>query len=323
MRSAASALAELDVLFSFADVAREGGWTRPVVQDSSLLAIRAGRHPVVEALLPAHEFVPNDADLDVDSRQILLITGPNMAGKSTYLRQVALLAILAQAGSFLPAESATIGVVDRIFTRVGAADHLAKGHSTFMVEMTEVARILSAATGRSLLLLDEVGRGTSTFDGLAIAWSVLEHLHDTPACAARTLFATHFHELTVLADRLERARNLRITVHEWKDDVVFLRKIVEGPADRSFGIQVAKLAGLPESVTKRAKKILADLENGTFLTSANGGASARGPQLDLFSRESASILAELEAIDPESMTPLDALAVLHEWKRRARGTESA
>jgi DNA mismatch repair protein MutS len=285
--------------------------------------IRAGRHPVVESLLPAHEFVPNDVELDVDSRQILLVTGPNMAGKSTYLRQVALLVLLAQVGSFVPADSAVIGVVDRIFTRVGASDHLARGHSTFMVEMTEVSRILDAATRRSLVLLDEVGRGTSTYDGLAIAWSVLEHLHETPECAARTLFATHFHELTVLADRLERARNVRVTVHEWKDDVVFLRKIVEGAADRSFGIQVAKLAGLPESVTKRARKILAELERGTFLAPGERADGAHGPQLDLFSRESASILAELHTLDPESMTPLESLAVLSEWSRRARSSESS
>ncbi len=321
MRRAAQALAELDVLLSFADIARSGGWIRPVVEDSGSLVIRAGRHPVVEALLPAHEFVPNDVELQVDSRQILLVTGPNMAGKSTYLRQVALLVLLAQVGSFVPADSAVIGVVDRIFTRVGASDHLARGHSTFMVEMTEVSRILDAATRRSLVLLDEVGRGTSTYDGLAIAWSVLEHLHETPERAARTLFATHFHELTVLADRLGRARNVRVTVHEWKDDVVFLRKIVEGAADRSFGIQVAKLAGLPESVTKRARKILGELERGTFLAPGERADGAQGPQLDLFSRESASILAELHALDPESMTPLESLAVLSEWSRRARSSE--
>jgi DNA mismatch repair protein MutS len=273
---------------------------------------------VVEAALPAHEFVPNDTALDGTERQILLITGPNMAGKSTYLRQVALLAILAQIGSYVPADAATIGVVDRVFTRVGASDHVAAGHSTFMVEMVEVSRILASATPRSLVLLDEVGRGTSTYDGLAIAWSVMEYLHERPERAARTLFATHYHELTELADALARAKNLRVTVHEWKDDVVFLRKVVEGAADRSFGIQVAQLAGLPAEVTKRAKKILAGLEDGTFLQGRDGDESARGSQLDLFSSAGAAVLTELDALDPNQLTPMDALAVLSEWKRRTR-----
>ena len=318
MRRAAHALAKLDVLLSFAEVARRGNWTRPVVDDSGRIDIRSGRHPVVEAALPAQEFVPNDTHLDLDTRQILLITGPNMAGKSTYLRQVALLCILAQTGSFLPVEEARLGVVDRVFTRVGAADQVARGHSTFMVEMVEVSRILSSATRQSLVLLDEVGRGTSTYDGLAIAWAVLEYLHENVERAARTLFATHYHELTGLAERLERARNLRVTVHEWKDDVVFLRKIVEGAADRSFGIHVARLAGLPDVVTKRAKQILADLENGRFETNGAAARGATGSQLDLFSRQSASILSELALIEPESMTPLEAIAVLHDWKNRTR-----
>jgi DNA mismatch repair protein MutS len=318
MRRAAHALAKLDVLCSFADVARRGNWTRPVVDDSGRIDIRGGRHPVVEAALPAQEFVPNDTHLDLDTPQILLITGPNMAGKSTFLRQVALLCILAQTGSYLPAEEARIGVVDRVFTRVGAADQVARGHSTFMVEMVEVSRILSAATRQSLVLLDEVGRGTSTYDGLAIAWAVLEHLHDNPERAARTLFATHYHELTGLAERLERACNLRVTVHEWKDDVVFLRKIVEGAADRSFGIHVARLAGLPEAVTKRAKQILGDLESGRFQADGSGPKGAQGSQLDLFSKESASILSELALIEPETMTPMEAIAVLHDWKNRTR-----
>jgi DNA mismatch repair protein MutS len=241
-----------------------------------------------------------------------------MAGKSTYMRQVALVVILAQAGSFVPADAAEIGVVDRVFTRVGASDFVARGHSTFMVEMVEVSRILAAATPRSLVLLDEVGRGTSTYDGLAIAWAVTEFLHERPDRAARTLFATHFHELTELAERLPRAVNLRVTVHEWKDEVVFLRKVVEGAADRSFGIQVAQLAGLPREVTKRARKILAGLEEGTFLSGRDAGRSVSGQQLALFSAGGASVLAELEALDPDSMTPLEALAVLSEWKRRAR-----
>ncbi len=316
IRRAARALAALDVLATFAEIARREAWVRPVVHDGDGLSIVAGRHPVVEAGLAAHEFVPNDTFLDGTARQIQLITGPNMAGKSTYLRQVALIVLLAQTGAWVPAESAEIGVVDRIFTRVGASDHVAAGHSTFMVEMVEVARILSAATPRSLVLLDEVGRGTATWDGLAIAWSVTEFLHENADRAARTLFATHFHELTELAAELERAVNLRITVHEWKDEVVFLRKVVEGAADRSFGIQVARLAGVPAEVTRRAKRILAGLEDGTFLAGRETGGQASGSQLDLFSSAGASVLAELEAIDPERMTPLEALAVLSEWKRR-------
>lgn len=321
MREAARAIAVVDLLVNFADVALRENWVRPHVTDDRRIRIRNGRHPVVEASLPAHEFVPNDTHLDGDHRQILLITGPNMAGKSTFLRQVALLVILAQAGSFVPADEAEIGMVDRVFTRVGASDHVAAGHSTFMVEMVEVARILAGATPRSLVLLDEVGRGTSTYDGLAIAWSVMECLHDREERAARTLFATHYHELTELADRLARAVNMRVTVHEWKDRVVFLRKVVEGAADRSFGIQVAQLAGLPTDVTRRAKRILAGLEEGTFLT-GGAPASATGSQLDLFSARGASVLAELEAIEPERMTPLDALAVLAEWKGRL-GRETA
>ena len=315
MRRAARAIAVLDVLVNFSDVAMRQSWVRPNVTDDARIVVKSGRHPVVEASLPAMEFVPNDAHLDADSRQILLITGPNMAGKSTYLRQVALLVILAQCGSFVPAESAEIGAVDRIFTRVGASDQVAAGHSTFMVEMVEVARILSSATPRSLVLLDEVGRGTSTYDGLAIAWAVMECLHDRPERAARTLFATHYHELTELTERLARAVNLRVTVHEWKDRVVFLRKVVEGATDRSFGIQVAQLAGLPGAVTRRAKAILAGLEDGTFLTGGTSR-SATGSQLDLFSARGASVLAEIEALDPDRMTPIDALAVLTEWKRR-------
>ena len=322
IRETADALAALDVLLTLAESARRRNWVRPLVDEGERIDIRAGRHPVVEAALPAHEFVPNDVLLDGTDRQILLITGPNMAGKSTYLRQVALLVILAQMGSYVPAESATIGVVDRVFTRVGASDHVAAGHSTFMVEMVEVSRILGAATPRSLVLLDEVGRGTSTYDGLAIAWSVMEYLHERPERAARTLFATHYHELTELADRLDRARNFRVTVHEWQDDVVFLRKIVEGAADRSFGIQVAQLAGLPADVTRRAKKILAGLEDGTFLQGRDADDRARGSQLDLFSSAAAAVLGELSALDPNQLTPMDALAVLHEWKRRTRGEDA-
>jgi DNA mismatch repair protein MutS len=321
LRRAADALAVLDVVLAFAEQAVREGWVRPAVHDGDRILVRGGRHPVVEASLPAREFVPNDVLLDRDSRQILVVTGPNMAGKSTYLRQVALLVLLAQAGSFVPVEEAEIGVCDRVFTRVGASDQLASGHSTFMVEMVEVARILAAATPRSLVLLDEVGRGTATYDGLAIAWAVLEHLHENPERRARTLFATHFHELTDLAERLPRACNLRVTVHEWKDDVVFLRKVVEGAADRSFGIHVAKMAGLPREVTQRAAEILRELE-------ARGAAGRResaatGSQLDLFSGAAAAVLTELAALDPDAVSPREALAVLAEWKRRTTEPEVA
>jgi DNA mismatch repair protein MutS len=323
IRQAGKALATLDVLVGFAELAAAEGWVRPQIDDADRLDILGGRHPVVEAALRANEFVPNDAHLDGSSRQILLVTGPNMAGKSTYLRQVALIVILAQTGCFVPASQTRIGVVDRVFTRVGAADSVASGQSTFMVEMVEVSRILAATTPRSLVLLDEVGRGTSTYDGLAIAWAVTEYLHDHPERAARTLFATHYHELSDLVDKLERARNLRVTVHEWKDEVVFLRKVVEGAADRSFGIQVAKLAGLPREVTQRAREILAGLEDGTFFANRHPGGAAKGDQLDLFSSEAASVLAELTALDPETMTPLEALAVLSEWRRRLAGGKEA
>ncbi len=235
-----------------------------MVEESDLLEIRAGRHPVVEPLLAARtgeEFVPNDTDLDPASTRILLITGPNMAGKSTYLRQVALLVLLAQIGSFVPAESARIGIVDRIFTRVGATDRLTRGESTFMVEMRETAEILSQASSSSLIILDEIGRGTSTFDGLSIAWAVAEYLHDTPGLGPRTLFATHYHELADLARTRSGVRNAHFEAREWGEEVLFLRQLVPGEASRSYGIQVARLAGLPDTVLERAREILHNLES--------------------------------------------------------------
>jgi len=265
VRAAADAVAGLDALQSLAEVARRDGWVRPVVDASERLEIRGGRHPVVEALsrrIGGGEFVPNDAELDPESAQILLLTGPNMSGKSTYLRQVALLVLLAQMGSFVPAESARVGVVDRVFTRVGASDRLARGESTFMVEMRETARILAEASRRSLVILDEIGRGTSTFDGLSIAWAVAEHLHDAPDLRPRTLFATHYHELTDLARTKARVRNAHFEVREWGDEVLFLRRLVPGGASRSYGIQVAKLAGLPPAVIARAREVLGNLEGG-------------------------------------------------------------
>jgi DNA mismatch repair protein MutS len=258
IQETASALATLDSLASLAETARQNHYCRPVIDDSSVLEIRDGRHPVLDQQTTAERFVPNDTELDADGKKFAIITGPNMAGKSTYIRQVALLTLLAQMGSYLPAASAHIGVTDRIFTRVGANDDLSKGQSTFMVEMNETANILNNATAKSLVILDEIGRGTSTFDGLSIAWSVAEFLHDQISC--RTLFATHYHEITDLERTKSGITNLNVAVREWNEQVIFLRKILPGRADQSYGIQVARLAGLPDSVLHRAKEILNNLE---------------------------------------------------------------
>jgi DNA mismatch repair protein MutS len=251
-------VARVDVLAGFASVARARAWIAPEIDDGDVLEIRGGRHPVLEALLPPGEFVPNDVLLDRNSSRLALVTGPNMAGKSTYIRQVALLVLLAQIGSFVPADSARVGVVDRIFTRVGSADDLSAGASTFMVEMTETAAILNNATERSLVILDEVGRGTSTWDGLSLAWANSEYLYR--AVGARTMFATHYHELIDLADEFPAVRNLNVAVQERGDDVVFLHRIVPGGTDRSYGLHVARLAGVPPAVIERARRILHDLE---------------------------------------------------------------
>lgn len=259
IQQTASALAEIDVMTSFAETARLFGYCRPLLDNSHDLLIEKGRHPVLDQKIGEEKFVPNDTEVMEQSNRFMIITGPNMAGKSTYIRQVALITLMAQMGSFVPATSARIGLVDRIFTRVGASDDIAKGHSTFMVEMAETALIANHATDRSLVILDEIGRGTATYDGLSIAWSVAEHLHDKIRC--RTLFATHYHELTQLAASRPTLNNYSIAVREWKDEIIFLRQIVPGAADRSYGIQVARLAGLPESILKRAKEILATLED--------------------------------------------------------------
>jgi DNA mismatch repair protein MutS len=266
LRETAAALAEADVLRGWAELAREGDWCRPAVDASDALEIDEGRHPVVERMLRerpgAAAFVPNDTRLAGSGEQVALITGPNMAGKSTYIRQVALIALLAHLGCHVPARRARIGRVDRIFCRVGASDELARGHSTFMVEMSETANILNNATPRSLVVLDEIGRGTSTYDGISIAWAVAEHLHGKGTAGPRTLFATHYHELTRLADTLPRLRNWTVAVREWKDEIVFVRRVVPGSADRSYGIQVARLAGMPGEVVARAREILATMEQG-------------------------------------------------------------
>src|SRR6185312_3139596 len=279
--AAGAALAVLDACASLAEVAARRGYCRPIVDAGCVLEIADGRHAVIEALLPAGEFVPNDCRLDPDAEQLVLITGPNMAGKSTYMRQVAQIALLAQIGSFVPAKAATIGICDRVFTRVGAADNLSRGDSTFMVEMRETATILAKATRRSLIVLDEVGRGTSTFDGVSIAWAVAEHLHD--AIGARTLFATHYHELVALADSRPRVRNVSVAVREHKNEIVFLRRVVPGGANKSYGIDVARLAGLPRQVIGRAREIMTRLEGGSALgTSAQLSLGAvASPQLPL------------------------------------------
>lgn len=322
-------IAQLDVVRSLSEVAEAENYVKPVINDGQTIEIKEGRHPVVENLLPVGEqFIPNDTFLSTDKEQVLIITGPNMAGKSTYIRQVGLITLLAQMGSFVPAKSAVIGVVDRIFTRVGASDNLAGGESTFLVEMNEMANILNNATHESLILLDEIGRGTSTFDGLSIAWSVAEYLHNHPKVAAKTLFATHYHELTELALILPRVKNYNVDVKEWGDQIVFLRKIVAGGCDHSYGIQVARLAGLPEHVISRAREVLANLENDE-LTPSHQPRLARSSkinqnngsfQLDLFMRkEESRFKQQLQEIDINNLTPLQALTKLAELKKMANG----
>ena len=303
--AAGAALAICDACASLAEVAARRGYSRPVVDDGLGLDIVDGRHPVIEAMLPDGTFVPNDTRMDPAAEQIVLITGPNMAGKSTYMRQVAQIVLLAQIGSFVPAKSATVGVCDRVFTRVGAADNLSRGDSTFMVEMRETAAILAHATRRSLVVLDEVGRGTSTFDGVSIAWAVAEHLHDQ--VGARTLFATHYHELVALADSRPRVRNVSVAVREHKNEIVFLRRVVPGGANKSYGIDVARLAGLPTKVVGRAREIMSRLEG--------GGALGTSAQLSLISVAAPSpALARLQAVDINRLTPLEALNLLSELK---------
>ena len=319
----AQAVATLDVLAGFAHVARERGYIRPSVDDGGVIDIQEGRHPVLELRTDGARFVPNDLRLASGEVECLVITGPNMAGKSTYMRQAALMVLLAQVGSFVPARSAHVGVVDRVFTRIGAQDNLARGQSTFLVEMTETAAILRHATPRSLVLLDEIGRGTSTFDGLSIAWAVAEHLHERRA-GAKVLFATHYHELTRLAAELPRVRNVHVAVREWKDGIVFLHRVVAGGTDRSYGIQVARLAGLPEEVVTRARALLREFEQGAPAPAAPAGADAG--QLALFAGAGSAtppappaphpVLTELAALDPERMTPLEALGKLDELRRR-------
>ncbi len=320
----AAAVGEFDALRSLAAVARRRGYVRPEMDSGRALAVRDGRHPVIEAGMKAGEFVPNDVAADPDERQLLLITGPNMAGKSTYLRQVALIAIMAQMGSFTPAVAARVGLIDRVLTRIGARDELRRGESTFMVEMRETARLLEGLTDRSLLLLDEVGRGTSTFDGLAIAWAVAEYLHD--ATRAKVLFATHFHELTELARERPRVKNLSMAAREWNGEVLFLRRVIEEPASRSYGIEVARLAGLPASIIERARRILKNLEAGEFdeaggarLARGAEGAGAAAAQMGLFAPLERRVIEELRAAEVERMTPIEALNLIARIAARLNG----
>jgi DNA mismatch repair protein MutS len=322
IQKTAEAVGQLDGLISLAKVARRRGYVRPVVTGDCSLFIRDGRHPVLDAMMKRGEFVPNDVEIDPDTRQLLLITGPNMAGKSTYLRQAALIVIMAQMGSFVPATEARIGIIDRVLTRIGARDELRRGESTFMVEMRETARLLSDLTERSLLLLDEVGRGTSTFDGLAIAWAVAEYLHDSTR--AKVMFATHFHELTDLARERLRVKNLSMAVREWGGEVLFLRRVVEGGASRSYGIEVARLAGLPHGVIERARQILANLEQGE-LDESGMPRLARAPkpsdhaQMGLFEPADQRIIDELKMLDADQLTPIEALNILARLTSRFRG----
>ncbi len=318
----AATVAQIDVLASFAEVAARRRYTRPRLGPAGgAIAVSEGRHPVVEALTD-EAFVPNDLELDAEGQQIIVLTGPNMGGKSTYLRQTALLVLMAQAGSFVPAEEAEIGLVDRIFTRVGASDDLARGESTFMVEMIETARILNYATEDSLVILDEVGRGTATFDGLSLAWAIVEHLqqHRRP----KTLFATHYHELTELASMLPGVVNRTLAVKEWQDQIVFLRRVVPGSADKSYGIHVARLAGLPDSLVRRAREILANLEAQEYdpkgrprlAQGSEAPPTAAAPQLQLFAPQDEVVAEVIRQLDIEELTPLAALNLLHSLQKR-------
>jgi DNA mismatch repair protein MutS len=326
----ASAVAHLDVLAALAELAAQRNYVRPAVHEHDRLAIQEGRHPVIERTT-SEPFIPNDTLLDREENQILIVTGPNMGGKSTYLRQVALIVILGQMGSFVPAKAAELGVVDRVFTRIGAMDFLNIGQSTFMVEMLETANILNNATPRSLILLDEIGRGTSTFDGLSVAWAVAEHLHDQEEVRAKTLFATHYHELTELALTMKRIKNYHVSVKEWKDEVIFLRKIVAGPSDQSYGLHVAKLAGVPRAVIDRAKEVLFNLEKleldetGAPRLAYRSRAKRDRAQLLLFREEQEQetlreLRDEIQALDISSLTPLEAINLLNSLKEKLKSS---
>ena len=319
VQKSAGIIATLDCLCSLATVAEDQNYVRPEVDESGVLDIKDGRHPVIEKILPSGSFVQNDTYLDESENRLAIITGPNMAGKSTYMRQVALITLMAQIGSFVPASYARIGVVDKIFTRVGASDDLSMGQSTFMVEMMEVAQILKEATANSLVILDEIGRGTSTYDGLSIAWAVAEYISDKEKCGAKTLFATHYHELTDLENKLEGVKNYSIAVKEKGEDIIFLRKIVKGGTDESYGVHVAKLAGVPQTVTKRANEILKSIERKNVLNNKKIEKQEKGVadgQLTMFNYKLAEIAHELDKVDVNELTPIDALNTLVKIKEK-------
>jgi len=315
IRDVAAFIGQLDCLTNLAEVAVQNRYTCPEINKSGRFSIEEGRHPVIEKMIPGERFVPNNIHMDNDDQQILVITGPNMAGKSTILRQTALLVLMAQIGAFVPAKKAVIGVVDRIFTRVGALDDLSRGQSTFMVEMQEAADILNNASAESLVIMDEIGMGTSTFDGLSIAWAVVEYLHDLKEKGVKTLFATHYHELTELSTQLPRVKNYHISVKEFREEIIFLRKLVEGGTNRSYGIQVARLAGIPAKVIRRAKSVLHHVES--VKNDPKGAMDQvpepdRGPvQLDLFDGPEKVVLEELRRLEIAAMTPMDAMNFLH------------
>lgn len=333
LQNNARIIAHLDVLCSFAQIAQENDYCKPKITDGSDLVLIESRHPVVEKLLPPGEpFIPNDHSMSPPEEQIHVITGPNMAGKSTFLRQVGLCVLMAQVGSFVPARKAEIGIVDRIFTRVGAHDDVTRGESTFLVEMIELANIINNATPRSILLLDEIGRGTSTFDGLSIAWATVEYLHNTPRIAAKTLFATHFHEVTAIIQYLPNVRNFHIQVKEWEDSVIFLRKILPGSTDHSYGIHVARMAGVPPAIIIRAREILDNLEAMGLApehfsaqdTAKSGFLQGSGAyQISLFSQEETILRQSLQSIDPETITPREAIQKLFELKRILLGKDQS
>ena len=312
----AAVLSRLDVLSNFAWVSISNKYTRPIFTKAGTIKIKAGRHPVVEQLLPATErFIPNDLSMNTEKSQIHLITGPNMAGKSTYLRQVGLIVLMAQIGCFVPAESAEIGIVDKLFTRVGASDNLAGGESTFLVEMNEAANILNNATEKSLILLDEIGRGTATYDGLSLAWAITEYLHQKKEVAARTLFATHYHELTDLENTLERLENHHIAVKEFGDKIVFLRQIMPGPGDKSYGIYVAQMAGLPNQVISRAKEIL-NFHLTNHPTDEQGKNTFVENQIPMFAEQESELKKDLSNLDLMQISPLEAIKKLDELKKK-------
>ncbi len=316
LQKLANVLAQIDCLWALAYLAKRRNYIRPKITNGRELLITDGKHPVLAEMLGA-EFVPNDVELGNGCGDVMIITGPNMSGKSTYIRQTALLVLMAQTGSFIPAKQATMGIVDRIFTRVGASDELARGQSTFMVEMTETANIINNATDRSLVVLDEVGRGTSTYDGLSLAWAITEYIATKIKC--RTLFATHYHEITELTELFTNIKNCNVAVREWMDEVVFLHKILPGGTDKSYGIHVAKLAGIPKSILERSKEILEELES-TFQKEASGEhlAKHKTKQSDrdsLFVEKHKSVLEKLASMDIDNLTPIEAINLLNDIKR--------